>query len=102
LRVLQEREVERLGGNRPIPVDVRVIAATKADLATMAADGKFREDLYYRLNVIPVRLPPLRERDGDIPLLVDAFVNKYGAGKGFHVDDDCVAALEQYDWPGNV
>ena len=102
LRVLQEREIERLGGAKPIPVDVRVIAATKINLAELVRSGKFREDLYYRLNVIPVELPPLSERHGDIPLLVAHFIDRYARGKGFEVDEECLAALERYAWPGNV
>lgn len=102
LRVLQEREVERLGGNQTIPVDVRVIAATKLDLGQAVAEGKFREDLYYRLNVIPLRLPSLHERTGDIKLLVEHFIERYGRGRGYRLDSDSLAALEAYDWPGNV
>jgi len=102
LRVLQEKEIERLGGTKPITVDVRVIAATKIDLGQLVAKGKFREDLYHRLNVIPLRLPSLAERTGDIPLLVNHFVTKYGAGKPYVLDDDCLAALSGYHWPGNV
>jgi len=102
LRVLQEREVERLGGSATIPIDVRVIAATKLDLEQAVAKGTFREDLYYRLNVIPLRLPSLHERHGDIKLLVEHFIERYGRGRGYRLDDDCLAALEAYDWPGNV
>ena len=79
LRVLQEREFERVGDSHTIKVDVRVIAATNSDLAQMVADGQFREDLFYRLNVIPVQLPPLRERKEDIPLLVQHFLEKFRA-----------------------
>ncbi len=82
LRVIQNRMVERLGGTRPIPVDVRVITGAKRDLRAMAADGKFREDLFYRLNVIPVVLPPLRERREDIPMLVEHFVKRYFRQRG--------------------
>lgn len=102
LRVLQEKEIERLGGSRPISVDVRVIAATKTDLGQLVAKGKFREDLYHRLNVIPIRLPNLSERTGDIPLLVDFFIQKYGMARGYRLDEDCMAALCAYHWPGNV
>src|SRR4030095_13546033 len=77
LRVLQNRTVERLGGTRTVPVNVRVIAGTKRDLKQMVTEGKFREDLYYRLNVLPVALPPLRERPEDIPVLMDAFITRY-------------------------
>lgn len=102
LRVLQEKEVERLGGSERIPVDVRVIAATKANLGEMVQRGEFREDLFFRLNVIPLELPALRNRSGDIALLVNHFVDKYARGKGYALDADCLADLENYHWPGNV
>ena len=100
LRVLQEGEVEPLGGEKAIPVDVRVIAATKVDLGGAVEDGEFREDLYYRLNVVPIDLPPLRERADDIPLLVEHFVER--AGEGFSVPPEVMAELAAYRWPGNV
>jgi transcriptional regulator with GAF, ATPase, and Fis domain len=105
LRVLQEREFEPLGAERTQRVDVRVIAATNRDLKQMVADGKFQEDLYYRLNVIPIEIPPLRERREDIPPLVEHFVEKHRQRTGKRIDrveDDVLAALRQYDWPGNV
>jgi DNA-binding NtrC family response regulator len=105
LRVLQEREIEPLGSERTERVDLRVIAATNRDLVQMVADGKFQEDLYYRLNVIPIRLPPLRERREDIPALVDHFVRKHAQRVGRRIDridDDVLAELQRYDWPGNV
>ena len=105
LRVLQEREFERVGDSQTIKVDVRVIAATNADLARMVADGAFREDLYYRLNVIPVKLPPLRERREDIPLLVQHFVQKFCSEikrPVMTVSQSAVRCLMQYGWPGNV
>ena len=102
LRILQEREFERLGGERTIKVDVRVIAATKVDLKEAVRQGKFREDLFYRLNVVPVRLPPLREREGDIPLLARHFIAKYGNGRIYEIKPDVMAAMESYYWPGNV
>ena len=105
LRVLQEREFEPLGAERTERVDVRVIAASNRDLRQMVAEGKFQEDLFYRLNVIPIELPPLRERREDIPALVDHFVRKHAQRTGRRIDrvDDGVrAALQQYDWPGNV
>jgi len=105
LRVLQEREFEPLGAERTQRVDVRVIAATNRDLKQMVSDGKFQEDLYYRLNVIPIEIPPLRERREDIPVLVEHFVDKHRQRTGKkidRVDDGVTAALERYDWPGNV
>jgi DNA-binding NtrC family response regulator len=102
LRVLQERQFERLGGERPVKVDVRVVAATKVDLAEAAADGEFREDLYYRLNVVPLELPPLRERDGDIPLLVEHFLRRHGKGQTYVVPPEVMTELCSYRWPGNV
>ena len=88
LRVLQNRTIERLGGTRTVPVNVRVIAGTKRDLKQMVAEGKFREDLYYRLNVLPVALPPLRERREDIPVLMDAFISRYFRRRGEDVAGD--------------
>ena len=102
LRVLQEGEVEPLGGERAIPVDVRVIAATKVDLSEAVDDGDFREDLYYRLNVVPIDLPPLRERNDDIPLLVQHFIEKLGDGNHYTVEPEVMAELCAYRWPGNV
>ncbi len=102
LRVLQERELERLGGTKTIKVDVRVIAATKLDLFGLVHAGKFREDLFYRLNVVVINLPPLRERDGDIPLLMNHFIQMYAKGKHFEVAPEVMEALEAYPWPGNV
>jgi DNA-binding NtrC family response regulator len=105
LRVLQEREIEPLGSERTERIDVRVIAATNRDLRQMVADGKFQEDLFYRLNVIPIEIPPLRERRDDIPALVEHFVTKHAQRTGRRVDrmdDGVLAGLQQYDWPGNV
>jgi len=105
LRVLQEREIEPLGSERTEKIDVRVIAATNRDLRQMVSDGKFQEDLFYRLNVIPIEIPPLRERRDDIPALVEHFVRKHAQRTGRRVeriDDGVLAALQQYDWPGNV
>jgi len=105
LRVLQEQQVERLGGSRTIPVNVRVIAATNQDLWAMVQEKKFRADLYYRLNVFPINLPPLREREGDIPLLVSLFVRKFAERLGRTIDcipGDVMEALENHDWPGNI
>jgi DNA-binding NtrC family response regulator len=105
LRVLQEREFEPLGAERTQRVDVRVIAATNRDLKQMATEDKFQEDLYYRLNVIPIEIPPLRERRDDIPVLVEHFVEKHRQRTGKRVDridEDAMHALQRYDWPGNV
>jgi formate hydrogenlyase transcriptional activator len=105
LRVLQEREIERVGSNSAIPVDVRVLAATHRDLDTLVAEGKFRQDLLYRLGVVPIQMPSLRERADDIPVLVDYFIGRFGkkAGKKFRTIDKRTAELfEAYQWPGNV
>jgi DNA-binding NtrC family response regulator len=101
LRVLQERRFERLGGTRSIEVDVRVVAATNRDLQQLIADGTFREDLFYRLNVVPVTLPPLRARTSDVPLLVAHFLEKYKAGSK-RISPDAMDALVTYQWPGNI
>jgi formate hydrogenlyase transcriptional activator len=105
LRVLQEQEFERLGGTRTIKVDVRLVAATHRDLAKMVADGRFREDLYYRLNVFPVLLPPLRERRDDIPRLVRHFTQQFARRMGRRIEtipSTVMDALVRYPWPGNV
>jgi transcriptional regulator with GAF, ATPase, and Fis domain len=105
LRVLQEQQVERLGSSRAVPVNVRVIAATNQDLWSMVQEKKFRADLYYRLNVFPINLPPLRERDGDIPLLVSHFVRKFAERQGKVIDcipDEVMEAMESHSWPGNI
>src|SRR6186997_3033105 len=102
LRALQEREFERVGDNQTIKVDVRVIAATNVELSRMVASGTFREDLYYRLNVIPIELPPLRERRDDIPILVKHFLDKYAPGSTVHMSQGAMRALMAYQWPGNV
>ncbi|MEE9153455.1 MAG: sigma-54 dependent transcriptional regulator [candidate division NC10 bacterium] len=105
LRVLQERQVRRVGGNRLIDVDVRVISATHQDLPRMVEEARFREDLYYRLSVIPLPVPPLRERRGDIPLLAYHFLRRYAAQSGKEVRGiapEALELLEAYSWPGNV
>jgi DNA-binding NtrC family response regulator len=102
LRVLQERRFERVGGEKEVAVDIRVVVATKVPLRDLVREGKFREDLYYRVNVVPVVLPPLRERSGDVPLLVQHMIEKYGAGKNYRVSRGSMAMLERYPWPGNV
>ena len=105
LRVLQEREFERVGDSHTVKIDVRVIAATHSDLMKMVADGTFREDLFYRLNVIPVQLPPLRDRREDIPLLVQHFSISWRAESGrgpVTVSQEAIRRLMAYPWPGNV
>ncbi len=101
LRVLQNKEIIRLGDTHVIKVDVRVITATNKDLKQLTKEGKFREDLFYRLNVFPIKIPPLRERKGDIPLLVDYFLKKF-SDKQIHIDSSTLKILESYFWPGNV
>jgi two-component system, NtrC family, response regulator AtoC len=102
LRVLQEKEVRPVGSNDRINVDVRVIAATNRDLESAYRSGNFRKDLYFRLNVVTVHLPPLRERRSDIPTLVHHFLNRYAPGTNLHVTPAAMKSLLQYDWPGNV
>ncbi len=105
LRVLEERQVERLGSPRPIAVDARIIAATHRNLEQRIAEGSFREDLYYRLNVFPIYVPPLRERVEDIPLLAWSFVEEFAKSFGRRiesVDKESLAALQRYPWPGNI
>ena len=105
LRVIQERDFMRLGGMETIKVDVRIIAATNVDLRQMMDEGKFREDLFYRLHVISIQLPPLRERKDDIPLLTQCFLNKYGEENhktGLELTPEALDLISDYDWPGNV
>ncbi|MBX3425639.1 MAG: sigma-54-dependent Fis family transcriptional regulator [Pirellulales bacterium] len=105
LRVLQEREFERVGDTKTVRVDTRVIAASNRDLLDLAADGQFREDLFYRLNVVPIYLPPLRQRTEDIPLLVSYFLNFYNEKNDryvTHIDPKALEAMQRYAWPGNV
>ncbi|RLA78015.1 MAG: sigma-54-dependent Fis family transcriptional regulator [Deltaproteobacteria bacterium] len=105
LRVLQEREFERVGDTRTVRVDIRVIAATNQDLEELVRQGRFREDLYYRLNVIPIHIPPLRERKSDIPLLLLHFLKAFNALRGGRVEGfspEAMNLLMEYDWPGNV
>ena len=105
LRVLQEREFERVGGNRTIQVDVRIIAATNQDLESLVEEKRFRHDLFYRLNVIPIVIPPLRERRSDIPLLIDHFLARFNQTKHTEISGiapDALRLLTEYDWPGNI
>jgi len=105
LRILQEKKFERVGGNKLIPTDVRVLAATNKDLEREMEEGRFRQDLYYRLNVIPLRIPPLRDRKEDIPLLVDRFIKDSALKEGEpekQVTDEVLAILMNYNWPGNI
>jgi two-component system NtrC family response regulator len=102
LRALQEREVERIGDEKTIPVDVRIVAATNRALPALIAEGAFREDLYYRLNVVPVRLPALRERTGDIPLLAKHFIAQFARDARVSITRGALDLLASYRWPGNV
>jgi len=105
LRVLQEKQIERVGSTEVIDVDVRIIAATNKDLKRLVEEGRFREDLYYRLNVIPIKIPPLRERKQDIPLLVKYFLQKYSletGRRGMTISDSALDKLKAYSWPGNI
>ena len=102
LRVLQEREFERIGATQVIKVDVRIVVATKKDLWQLVQTNQFREDLFHRLNVVKVRIPPLRERSEDIPLLVGHFIQKFAKGRDFAVTPEVLEALQGYSWPGNV
>jgi two-component system, NtrC family, response regulator AtoC len=105
LRVLQEHEIERVGGRKPVPVDIRIIATTNRRLKDHMESGKFREDLYYRLNVIPLNIPPLRERKGDIPMLIEHFIHKHSRGGNQplpRMSQDTIQHFLQYDWPGNI
>lgn len=105
LRVIQESEVDRLGGKEPVPIDVRIIATTNTDIKKAIEDNRFRSDLFYRLNVIPVKIPPLRERRGDIPLLCDYFLNKYSQVSGRKqpvLSEEALKTLSAYSWPGNI
>jgi transcriptional regulator with PAS, ATPase and Fis domain len=105
LRVLQNREVERVGATRPIPIDVRIVAGSKRDIKQLVAEGRFREDLYFRLNVLPIVLPPLRERREDVPVLMDYFLERFARDRGTDVPAISPVlreAFARYDWPGNV
>jgi DNA-binding NtrC family response regulator len=102
LRALQERQIRRVGGTALIDVDVRVVSATNRDLVEAMRRGQFREELYYRVNVIEIRVPPLRERSGDVKLLAHAFLKRYGQGRMDGFADEAMTALEAYGWPGNV
>ena len=102
LRVLQEKEIEQLGESKVIKIDVRVIAATNSDLQEKIREGKFREDLYYRLSVLPVVIPSLRQRKDEIPYLIDFFMKKYSKDKKYIIASNVIEILQQFDWPGNV
>jgi formate hydrogenlyase transcriptional activator len=105
LRVLQERQLERVGGSRQIPVDVRVVAASNRDLSVAIAEGSFRSDLFYRLNVFPIHVPPLRKRREDIPILVEYFVKRFAEkmAKRIHrIDNRTLELCGRYPWPGNI
>jgi transcriptional regulator with GAF, ATPase, and Fis domain len=105
LRVLEEKQIERLGSPKTISVDVRIVAATNRNLEAAVRDGRFRQDLYYRLNVFPIVVPPLRDRREDIPALVSVFATEFGAAFGKNIesiDKESMSALQRHDWPGNV
>jgi len=105
LRVIETQVFQRVGGSKNINVDVRIIAATNKDLLEEAKNGKFREDLYFRLNVIPITVPPLKERTGDIPQLVPYFIELFASGNGVRAKEiapDVIKAFQNYDWPGNI
>jgi len=105
LRFLQERVIQRVGGHKEIPIDVRIICATHQDLTRHISEGRFREDLYYRISEITINIPPLKERDGDALMLAKAFLNRFNEEHGRSIrgfDNDAVMAIEAYDWPGNV
>jgi transcriptional regulator with GAF, ATPase, and Fis domain len=102
LRALQEKEIQRVGEDEPVTVDVRVIAATNRSLPELIRKGEFREDLFYRLNVVPLTIPPLRERMSDVPLLVSHFTEKHGRGRDVRFSGEAMALLQTYEWPGNV
>ncbi len=105
LRVLQEKEVERVGGTKPVRIDVRILCSTNRDLEALVKEGRFREDLYYRINVVELHIPPLRERQGDIPLLCQHFIEKANMENGYAItgaDEDVLALFQDYPWPGNV
>jgi DNA-binding NtrC family response regulator len=102
LRVLQEREFERIGGTRTLPLDIRVVAATKQPLKELVRAGRFREDLFYRIQVVPVLLPPLRARTGDVPLLAAALIERHAQGRSYRIARTALALMERYSWPGNV
>ncbi len=102
LRVLQEKEIEKVGDSTPVKVDVRIVAATNKKLEALVQQGKFREDLFYRLNVVTIAIPPLRDRKDDIPFLVDHFLKKYGKAQNYDITVEALDLILQYDWPGNV
>lgn len=102
LRVLQEQEIEPVGSSGAKKVDVRVISSTKYDLKQLVSEGRFRDDLFYRLNVIPIHIPPLRERPEDVPLLLERFVNEFASGRPPEIDPSVISILQEYNWPGNV
>ena len=102
LRVLESKEIKKIGGQKPIPLDIRLITASKLDLSEMVAQGKFRMDLFYRINVFPITIPPLRQRLDDIPIFIEHFLKIYEPNRSIAVSDEAMAALTEYTWPGNV
>jgi DNA-binding NtrC family response regulator len=102
LRVIEAKEIKRIGGQKPIPLDIRLITASKLDLSEMVAQGKFRMDLFYRINVFPITIPPLRQRINDIPLFIEHFLKIYEPNRLISVSEEAMTALTEYSWPGNV
>jgi len=102
LRVIESKEIKRIGGQKPVTLDIRLITASKLDLSEMVAMGKFRMDLFYRINVFPITIPPLRQRVDDIPLLIEHFLKYYEPNKSVEVTDDAMESFMKYSWPGNV
>lgn len=102
LRVIQEREIDRVGGTKPLPVDIRVVATTNRDLKKEVEEGRFREDLFYRLNVLPLEIPPLRERREDIEPLVEHFMSRYSGGRELSITRDAMTRIREHVWKGNV
>jgi transcriptional regulator with PAS, ATPase and Fis domain len=102
LRVIESKEIKRIGGQNTIPLDIRLISASKLDISEMVAQGKFRPDLFYRINVFPITIPPLRERVDDIPLLIKHFLKLYEPNKEIIIAEEALEVLEEYPWPGNV
>lgn len=102
LRVLESNEIRHIGGTKPIPVDVRLVSASKVEIKDLVSQNRFRQDLYYRINIVQIRIPPLRERKDDIPLLIEHFLNRFAPERKLSVNDQALSLLMEYEWPGNV